>query len=312
MSNTTLSASELSTLGALLRSPAQAVADLDVHAIERLRRLGCVIESDGGTAHCLVRSDLTVWVDFLEHALAHDGFPRRVEVYRRTASTQDIARRRADAPIAVFADEQTAGRGRLGRRWIAPAGSSLLLSLSHPLDEGRGDSADRLTFVTAVAVAQTVERLAGRELVQIKWPNDVVAEGRKVAGILVEVVQTARGRAAVIGVGLNVEPLDASAPDEVRRRATSMRQLGSLHDRLAIPADLLPRIDALLATRRDDQLLDEWRQRNLMRSQRVRLRSDGRVVEGEVIDLDPELGLLVRRDSGEIVHLPAAKTTVIV
>lgn len=258
-------------------------------------------------------SDLSDWSDHLEQVLRNTAVPRRVLVYRQTASTQDIARAHAAQRVVVFADEQSAGRGRLGRRWQAPAGTAILMSLTHPIDEARGESSDRITFVTAVALAESLERWVARRL-EIKWPNDIVAEGAKLAGILVETVQLAGGqRVAIIGIGINVaqsaEDL-ARYPQELRRRITSLSMLGARADRRDVAADAVERIDALLASGDTARLLDAWRTRNLMSEQRVTLVSEGRTITGTVVDLDPTDGLIVRRDSGEIVHLPAATTTV--
>lgn len=258
---------------------------------------------------------LSDWSDHLERALRDAGTPRRVLVYRRTASTQDIARARIPEPVVVLADEQLAGRGRLGRRWVAPAGSSVLMSVTHPLDESRGESADRVTLVTAVALAETLEPLLGGARLEIKWPNDIMAGGRKLAGILVEAVSpTPRRRVALIGVGINVHQLaddDAAFPIERPGGITSMAMLGGRRDRLDVAARVIRGIDAGLANRDDARLLDAWRARNLMSEQRVTLASAGNIITGTVVDLDPAQGLIVRRDSGEIVHLPAATTTVL-
>jgi BirA family biotin operon repressor/biotin-[acetyl-CoA-carboxylase] ligase len=126
---------------------------------------------------------------------------RRVLVYDRLDSTNSAAARLADDPandgVAVRADVQTAGRGQHGRTWQAPPGSSLLLSvLVFPSQERRRPAV--LTAWAAVAVCETVRDLTGADAT-IKWPNAVLVDGRKVAGILIE-----QGRGAVIGVGLNL------------------------------------------------------------------------------------------------------------
>jgi BirA family biotin operon repressor/biotin-[acetyl-CoA-carboxylase] ligase len=128
-------------------------------------------------------------------------FGRRVLVYDRVDSTNAVAARLADDPandgVAVLAAEQTAGRGQRGRRWQAPPGSSVLLSvLVFPPSALRRPAV--LTAWAAVSVCDAVAVLTGASA-QIKWPNDVLVGGRKVCGILIE-----QGRAAVVGIGLNV------------------------------------------------------------------------------------------------------------
>lgn len=251
-------------------------------------------------------NDLSDWADYLGAQL---GGIRRVEVYRRTASTQDLAKARAAQPLLIVADHQTAGRGRLGRSWEAPPGAAALFSLSHRLDPRRG-TVDRVSFLTAVGVARAVERLAPGLRVGIKWPNDLMIQSRKLAGILVETV----GTHAVIGVGINVllrrEDLDAM-PDELRDRVTSLAMLGHPVSRVALIAEAVKRIDACLAAEDVSPLVAEWRDRNVLSHHRLMLRSAGQPIAGSVVDLDPEAGLIVRRDSGELITLPAATTTVV-
>jgi len=251
-------------------------------------------------------NELSDWADYLEAQL---GGTRRVEVYRRTASTQDLAKARATQPLLIVADHQTAGRGRLGRSWEAPPGCAALLSLTHRLNPSRG-TLDRVSFLSALGVARAVERLAGGLRVGIKWPNDLMIQSRKLAGILVETV----GHHAVIGVGINVwlrrEDLDAM-PDELRDRVTSLAMLGHHVARVAVIAEAVKQIDACLSAEDVRPLVAEWRDRSVLSHQRLTLRSGGQPITGSVVDLDPEAGLIVRRDSGELVTLPAATTTVV-
>lgn len=321
MSAAVLDQHECAALGELLANPAGAdVGPLREHVrdvapfVSKLRRLGCAVEPVSVGGYRLARTGLSVWSDYAQHALRETGEARKVQVFRRTASTQDIARRHADEPLLVLADEQSAGRGRLGRTWHAAPGTAVLMSLTHALADG--DSPDRVTFAVSVAIAQTVEHLCSRDRVHIKWPNDIVADGRKLGGILVETLTTPAGRrVAIVGVGVNVHVTHdvlAAYPDGVRARVGSLAMLGSAHDRLHVAVEASDRILRHLTTGHERLLLDEWRTRNALHDQRIRLLADGREISGTVIDLDPREGLIVRRDSGELVHLPAATTSVVV
>jgi BirA family biotin operon repressor/biotin-[acetyl-CoA-carboxylase] ligase len=184
--------------------------------------------------------------------------------HRLTDSTNERAKALAAAGAphgtVVTAGEQTAGRGRQGRSWVAPAGSALLMSvLLRELDEG--DAV--LPLAAAVAVCEACEQAAGASCA-IKWPNDVWIDGRKVAGILVE------GRPqegwAVLGIGLNVSTAPEDFPDELRELATSLG--------MAVPADtllepLLDRLDAALRAPQAD-VVAAWRERDALRGQTVR------------------------------------------
>ena len=290
------------------------------HELERLRAAGCRFDEHPQHGVRLVETGLGAWVDYLRDVL---GAQRWIEVYKRTGSTQDVCRRlveahgAASAGALVIADEQTSGRGRLGRRWVAPAGTAATFSQIHLLNPAsQGASVDRLTLATATAVASAVETmLGGRRTVQLKWPNDVYIEGRKLAGILVETFDGPSGtRAAIIGVGLNVNLSPRDLPEDDDRaphRMTSLAMEAAPTDRLTALAHMTAEIDAALGQSDATALLEGWRRRSAMLHQSIRVRSDGRLIEGEAIDLDPQRGLIVRTASGEIVHLPAATTTVV-
>lgn len=148
-------------------------------------------------------------------------------------STQDLLA--ADAPEGAVAatDLQRSGRGRHGRTWEAPAGSALLCSIA--LRPPAAARAPELTLVGAVAVARTVEEATGLKA-EIKWPNDVLLESRKVAGVLGEL----RDGLVVLGVGINVNQAVVELPAAARIPATSLRvAAGHLHDRAVLLASLL-------------------------------------------------------------------------
>jgi BirA family transcriptional regulator, biotin operon repressor / biotin---[acetyl-CoA-carboxylase] ligase len=141
-----------------------------------------------------------------------------------------------EGAVAV-ADFQTAGRGRLGRAWTAPPGTALLCSVL--LRPPAGSRIAQLSLVGGLAAAQTVEAALQRPA-QLKWPNDVLVDGRKVAGVLAE----ARDGVVVVGVGLNVNQTAAELPAEARIQAASLRSLdGAERDRDTLLAALLERLE---------------------------------------------------------------------
>ena len=153
-------------------------------------------------------------------------------------TTQDLLA--GDAPEGAVAttDHQRAGRGRLGRSWDDQPGAALLVSVV--LRPPAGAATAQLSLVCALSVAETVERTAALEA-RVKWPNDVLVEGRKVAGILLE----ARDGAVVCGIGVNVNQLDGALPVHARTPAASLRTLtGRDHDRALVLVELLARLEA--------------------------------------------------------------------
>jgi BirA family transcriptional regulator, biotin operon repressor / biotin---[acetyl-CoA-carboxylase] ligase len=214
---------------------------------------------------------------------------------RRTDSTNERARALAAEGAVhgtlVTADEQTAGRGRQGRVWTAPAGRALLMSLI------LRDPPRLLPLLAAVAVSDVVEQTGSAALV--KWPNDVLlADRRKVAGILVE--GRPQERWAVLGIGLNVALSDDDFPPELRDRATTLGL-----DRSAIEpmlGELLGRIERWLDADAT-ALLSAWRARDGLRGERIRWASGEGVADG----IDGDGRLIVRLDGGGQTELRAGE-----
>lgn len=232
-------------------------------------------------------------------AAGRAAFPEfRLQRLARIPSTQDAVRSAARAGAApglcLVATEQTAGRGRQGRSWSAPPGSSLLMSiLLRPV------TSTGLTLVAGLAVADAVAATAGVE-VALKWPNDVLAGSPpgKLAGILAEVEPLApRGPAPAVVLGIGVNLSVADFPPGVRG--------ASLHTLVAPqpPPDADDLLDALLVAlgRRLERLqagdlpgqLDEWRRRATGLGAAVTATAPGGPVSGVAVDIDAEGALLL-------------------
>jgi BirA family biotin operon repressor/biotin-[acetyl-CoA-carboxylase] ligase len=303
-------------------SPAQLGEEL-----ARLRAAGCELTASSPQHVRLGATGLSAWRDYLAWACPLPGRQRLAEVYHQVASTQDAARRligahgvAADGALAI-ADEQTAGRGRLGRRWVAPPGACVLVSRGVVAEAAAPLSPDRLAMAAAVAVAAAVEAVTAPSPIPvgIKWPNDLLIDGRKLAGILVEAMTVTHPRhgplrAAIIGVGVNVNlSLDQllNAPAELRQRVTSLAMLGRPVDRLLVLAEIVRQLDAWLGECDLPRLLQAWRRRSVTLGRRIVVTHNGDTLAGQVIDVDLAAGLILRTDAGQVVVLPAATTAVV-
>ena len=164
-------------------------------------------------------------------------FGRPYRFVETCPSTQDVLSAEDPEGAVVAADEQTAGRGRLGRRWDTPAGKGILASvLLRPPANRR---LPELSLVAGVAVADAAENALGLSA-QIKWPNDVLVNRRKVAGVLAE----KRGDAVVVGIGLNVNQTRDELPQETTIPPASLFTVDGIErDRAPILADLLARLE---------------------------------------------------------------------
>jgi BirA family biotin operon repressor/biotin-[acetyl-CoA-carboxylase] ligase len=165
-------------------------------------------------------------------------FGRDYRYVESTPSTQLLMRPDSPEGAVVVAEEQTAGRGRLGRRWLAPAGTSLLCSVQlRP--EIPGERLPELTGVAARACAEAIEAVTGLAA-ELKFPNDVLLGGRKTAGVLAE----AREGRIVLGIGVNVNVPAAQLPEGVDRPATSLlAETGHELDRAELLVELLKRLE---------------------------------------------------------------------
>ena len=288
----------------VLRGEQASPAPHPSEPLNQLTAWGCRIETTGIDSVRLAQTDLRVWQDYLDWALPHEGvLPMVVRVYRETASTQDVAKNLAPARAVVVADRQTRGRGRLGRRWEATPGSAVLMSVVWPYDSAV-PTHDRVSMLVGVAIARAVERLVPQLQARLKWPNDVMVDGHKLAGVLIEAVQGAY----VIGIGLNVT--ECPPPDAVKTPATDLARLGCTADRLGVVEQLIVDLDRTLRHGSNNELIDEWRARATL-GERREFKNNGQRIAGTVLDLDADAGLIVRRDTGEIVTLPAASTSVV-
>lgn len=242
---------------------------------------------------------LEQWAERIEKVVASDGdLLRRVIVIRETESTQDAARRPgATLGDVVVAWRQTAGRGRLGRKWVDTQEDGVAMSLVIP-----AGPPERLALALAVGVADAAQRLLDRPI-GIKWPNDIVVDGRKLAGILVE----QSGTIAVAGIGMNVA--QTTWPEELADRAVSLAQLGVAVDRLDVIVALLESLPTALR-QSNDVLAADFSERDVLRGTEATLRNGRETIHGTVLRIDPFEGLLVKTSSGEV-RLPAATTTIL-
>jgi BirA family transcriptional regulator, biotin operon repressor / biotin---[acetyl-CoA-carboxylase] ligase len=197
------------------------------------------------------------WVgEPVENLRVRWGLPL-LQVHDRVGSTNEIARRLAEggAPqgSTVLADEQTGGRGRRGRTWIAPAGSSLLLSMVlRPRVPG---AESVLSLRLGIAAALAIEAVAPVR-VGLKWPNDLIVHDRKVAGILCESAgEPGRDFHLVAGIGINISQRDEDWPPELRDAASSLEcRGGGPVDRTRLAGRLIA--EWLDAARRDSPTLE--------------------------------------------------------
>jgi BirA family transcriptional regulator, biotin operon repressor / biotin---[acetyl-CoA-carboxylase] ligase len=235
----------------------------------------------------------------------------RVETVDETGSTNaDVAERfrTGEEPgLVLVAEHQTAGRGRLDRSWESPPGASLVLSILLTPD-AEPERWPWLPLATGMAVARAVGRVAG-VAADLKWPNDVLIEGQKVAGILVERVERLGVAAAVVGIGINVSQTREELPVP---GATSLDLASGGHvDRNDLLETLLVELEQDLARwEQDGEVRRAYVSSCVTLGQQVRVAVPGGEVFGEAVDVDEGGRLVVhtaegeeRLGAGDVVHV---------
>ncbi len=254
-------------------------------------------------------------VDIIKADLQRGLIGTETVVYESTSSTNDIAWEYAEDPgnsgVAVFAEEQTAGRGRGGNKWLSGKGQSILCSI---LLLDRKCGAELLTLASALAVGESIVQHCGLDA-KIKWPNDVVVNGKKIAGILLESQTHNDSSDYVIGVGINChQQKDFFEKSELQIPATSIDiESGQAVERNLLAGALLKSIDKWVETAENssETVIAKWRQMSSQLGHRVTVRYNRKHFTGNCIGLDPAEGLILQLEHGGVRMFDAAHTTII-
>jgi BirA family biotin operon repressor/biotin-[acetyl-CoA-carboxylase] ligase len=263
----------------------------------------------------LIADDLWARLTLGDSAHPSTSFVREIIVLEETHSTNDVAaqlgREGAGGGAIVFAERQTGGRGRFGRRWESASHQGLWMSLLlRPLLSAA--QWPRLTTWAAVAVAQAIEQGTGC-VTRIKWPNDVEMSGRKVAGLLAELGEDRHGQPfAVVGIGVNINQDQSDFSAEVAARATSLRaETGRRLDRAALAAALIQELAATESLLEDhfEQIVTLAARRSSVLRQAIEARAGETIYRGIAEGLDADGHLLLRMANGEVRTLTAGEVT---
>lgn len=236
---------------------------------------------------------------------------RNILHYPSLTSTMDVARKMVKEGVSegtvIVAEEQTAGRGRFGRKWLSPLGSSISLSIIlHPaLAE-----LPQLNMVASLAVVQSIEKIAGLKPV-IKWPNDVLIKGKKVSGILIEnILEGSNVKAAIVGIGINVK-IDASLLPEISAIATSLsNESGMKISKWETLRSLLEEFEQIYReVKCGDSIYEKWLARVETLGKSVYVKWGDVVEEGHVESINTDGGLVLKRSDGSVITMVAGEVT---
>jgi len=281
--------------------------------VDRLRMLGYRIEKSRAGLRLAASPDL-LYPDEVRHRLDTRIIGREVVVYRKVGSTNDVAWQLAadgaEEGLVVLAEEQTSARGRMGRKWFSPIGG-LWMSIVLCPDPPAGH-ATVITLAAAVAIARAV-RSTGCNAT-IRWPNDVLIDGRKVAGLMIE-TRSAKLLQGVFILGIGVDVNCDDFPEELHGIATALCRHAAMEiRRVDVARSILRAFDELygqILQGNDTSIGEEWMAMSSTLGQRIAIIRNGRIYKGEVVDMDPSAGLMVRLDSGFVRSFKGEHVTVV-
>jgi BirA family biotin operon repressor/biotin-[acetyl-CoA-carboxylase] ligase len=286
--------------------------------IKALKELGYQIEAVPSRGYRLIFSpDLLIPAE-ISAKLATKRIGRKIIYLKETDSTNLVAfkyaEEGAEEGTVVIAEQQHRGKGRMGRHWESPYGINLYTSiiLRPPLPPV---NAPQLTFLSAVAVAQAIETTTSLRPA-IKWPNDVLVNGMKVAGLLNEInAETEKIHFIVLGIGVNINMPGEQFPDTLRHPASSLLlEGGSPVNRVEFTRALFIAFDRLYdayLTGGYNQIREEWLLRSIVSGKRVKISFEKSETVGIATGIDDYGALLVRHDNGEISRVLAGDVSLL-
>lgn len=279
--------------------------------VEQLRELGFEIEARRSRGYRLIKGPDLLLVSDIEDGLVGE-IDWSVHCLAETGSTNQDLRQMAEQGAAegtvLVADRQSAGRGRLGRRWESPAGVNLYCSiLLRPHIPPQ--QAPQMTFISAVATAEALIETFQLP-VRVKWPNDLLVGGRKIAGMLNELsAESEQVHFVLLGIGVNLNMQEEQFPDDLRYPATSvLLECGQPVERLLFVRNLLQQIDDLYRIYRDEgfwAIRRRWEGLSDLLDCAVRVDLNPGTREGTVVGLDDDGALRLQLENGQIERILA-------
>jgi BirA family biotin operon repressor/biotin-[acetyl-CoA-carboxylase] ligase len=272
--------------------------------IKALRELGFTISAEASRGYRLISSPDRLLASSITHLLRSERIGTKILSLPEAVSTNSVAFRMAEDGAeegsVVIAESQSGGKGRLGRKWESPPGVNLYCSivLRPPIQPV---AAPQLTFLSVIAVARAIEKLTALHT-RIKWPNDILIDSKKIAGLLNEMsAETDTVNFVILGIGVNLNMTPDQFPAELRHPATSLFiETGEPVDRTVFTVTLLQELDSLYATflcQGYEPARREWLQRSRLEGVMVTVTDNTSVKRGRVVGINEYGALLL--DSGE-------------
>ena len=280
--------------------------------IQRLKDMGYEIIADQNLGYCLIsRPDLLIPQE-VRGELFTKYIGKEIYYFPELKSTNIMAKEKAlhraeeiNEGTLIIAERQNAGKGRLGREWFSPAGGIWLSIILYP--QLPPSYIPRITLMTAVAVVKAIKMCTQIES-QIKWPNDILINEKKVCGILTEMsAELDIINWVVVGIGINVNIEHREFPEDIHENTISLKEvLGKVVLRVKLVQIFLQEFEKYyesLKRREFSSILKEWKLYSHTLGRKIRVDMGERIVTGEAVNINEEGALILKKENGELVEI---------
>ncbi len=280
--------------------------------IQKLKGIGYKITSDQNLGYCLIsRPDLLLPQE-IQRGLSTNYIGKEIHYFPELKSTNIMAKEKAlhiEERIAegtlIITERQSAGKGRLGREWFSPAGGIWLSIILYP--QLSPSYISRITLMTAVAAVKAIEICTQIEP-QIKWPNDILINEKKVCGILTEMsAELDIINWVVVGIGVNVNIDHQRFPEDIQANTISLKEVsGEEVLRVKLAQTFLQEFEKYyekLKRKEFSSILKEWKLYSHTLGKKIRVDMGERIITGEAIDINEEGALILKKEDGELIKI---------
>lgn len=280
--------------------------------IQKLKDMGYAIITDQNLGYCLVsRPDLLIPPE-VQRELSTTYIGKKIFYFPELESTNIIAKEKVlhrseviNEGTIIIAEKQSAGKGRLGRKWFSPAGGIWLSLILFP--QLPPSYIPRITLMTAVAIVKAI-KICTQIKSQIKWPNDISIQGKKVCGILTEMsAELDIINWVIVGVGINVNIDHREFPEDIREKTTSLKEvLGREVPRVRLVQVFLREFEKYyekLKRKEFPSILEEWKLYSCTLGREIRINIGERIISGEAVDISEEGALILKKEDGELIEI---------
>ena len=280
--------------------------------IQKLKNMGYRITSDQNIGYCLIsRPDLLLPQE-IQNSLSTNYIGQKIYYFLELESTNIIAKEKAlhreegvNEGTIIIAERQSAGKGRLGRKWFSPEGGIWLSIILYP--RLSPSYIPRMTLMTAVAVVNSLKKYTDIKT-QIKWPNDILINEKKFCGILTEMsAELDLINWVVVGIGINANINQVEFPEDIKYNSVSLKEiLGKKISRVRLIQIFLEEFEKYyerLKRKEFSSVLKEWKLFSHTLGKKIKVNIGEKVVTGEAIDINEKGALILKKKDGELIEI---------